>query len=74
MFKKALLASALSVALLGAVGPAVAAEAAKTPTVAVINLPLIMNEIPQAKEVEKRLNKEFSGRESCRRCKRRALS
>lgn len=63
MFKKALLASALSVALLGAVGPAVAADAAKTPTVAVINLPLIMNEIPQAKEVEKRLNKEFSARE-----------
>lgn len=63
MFKKALLASALSVALMGAVAPAVAAPAAKAPTVAVINLPLIMTEIPQAKGVEQRLAKEFSARE-----------
>ncbi len=87
MFKKALLASALSVALMGAVAPAVAAPAAnakaeaaqtvkdpsakartkspaaKTPTIAVINLPLIMSEIPQAKERDERLVKEFAPRE-----------
>ncbi len=64
MLKKVLLASALSVALLGASATSVmAAPAAKTPTIAVINLPLIMTEIPQAKDVEKTLAKEFSKRE-----------
>lgn len=64
MFKKILLASALSVALLGATQTAaIAAPAAKSPTIAVINLPLIMSEIPQAKAVEEALSKEFSARE-----------
>ena len=64
MFKKVLLASALSVALLGATQTtAIAAPAAKSPTIAVINLPLIMSEIPQAKAVEEALSKEFSARE-----------
>ena len=64
MFKKILLASALSVALLGATQTtAIAAPAAKSATIAVINLPLIMSEIPQAKAVEEALSKEFSARE-----------
>lgn len=64
MLKKVLLASALSVALLGTVSNSVlAAPAAKSPTIAVINIPLIMSEIPQAKEVEAVLTKEFSSRE-----------
>ena len=64
MLKKVLLASALSVALLGATSSSVlAAPAAHTPTIAVINIRFIMSEIPQAKEVEAVLNKEFSARE-----------
>lgn len=59
MFKKILLATALTAAL---VSPVMAADAAKTPTVAVINLPLIMNEIPQSKDVEAKLAKEFAPR------------
>ena len=46
MFKK----FALAVAVAAAVSvPAIAAEKAQTPTIAVINVPLIMHEIPQAK-------------------------
>lgn len=64
MFKKVLLASALSVALLGACHTSVmAAPAAIKPTIAVINIPLIMSEIPQAKDVESALVKEFANRE-----------
>lgn len=61
MFKKILLATALTAAL---VSPVMAADAAKTPTVAVINLPLIMNEIPQSKDVEAKLAKEFAPRQA----------
>lgn len=69
MFKKVLLATALSVALLGstqavqAADAAADAAAARTPTVAVINLPYIMNEIPQSKALEQALAKEFGARE-----------
>lgn len=60
MFKKILLATAVSAAL---ALPAMAAPAAKAPTIAVINLPLVMNEIPQSKAVEESLRKEFAGRQ-----------
>lgn len=60
MFKKILLATALSATL---VAPTMAADAAKSPTIAVINLPLIMAEIPQTKAVENILQKEFAGRQ-----------
>ena len=73
MLKKVLLASALSFALLGASAQAADAPAATsavkapvaahTPTVAVINLPLILNEIPQSKALEQALAKEFGARE-----------
>lgn len=61
MFKKILLATALTAAL---VSPSMAAPAAKAPTVAVINLPLIMNEIPQSKAAEEALAKEFAPRQA----------
>lgn len=65
MLKKVLLASALSVALFTTSTSAIAADApqAKAPTIAVINLPLIMFEIPQAKSVEQKIAKEFAPRE-----------
>ena len=64
MLKKVLLASALSFALLGASAQAAdAPAAARTPTVAVINLPFIINEIPQTKALEEALAKEFGARE-----------
>ena len=66
MLKKVLLASALSVALLGsaqAADTAAATKAAQSPTIAVINLPFIMNEIPQSKALEQTLAKEFGPRE-----------
>lgn len=61
MFKKILLATALTAAL---VSPSFAAKSATTPTVAVINLPLIMSEIPQTKAVEEMLAKEFGPRQN----------
>ena len=64
MLKKVLLASALSFALLGASAQAAdAPAAARTPTVAVINLQLIINDIPQTKALEEALAKEFGARE-----------
>ena len=60
MFKK--IALALAVASIAA-SPAMAAEKAQTPTVAVINVPLIMHEIPQAKTTREKLAKEFAPRE-----------
>ncbi len=64
MLKKVLLASALSFALLGASAQAAdAPAAARTPTVAVFNLQLIMNDIPQTKAVTEALAKEFGARE-----------
>ncbi|WP_294567269.1 OmpH family outer membrane protein [uncultured Succinatimonas sp.] len=60
MFKK--IALALAVASIAAT-PAMAAEKAQTPTVAVINVPLIMHEIPQAKTTREKLAKEFAPRE-----------
>lgn len=60
MFKKILLATAVTAAL---VAPSFAAPA-KTPTVAVINLPLIMSEIPQSKALEEKLAKEFGPRQN----------
>lgn len=64
MLKKVLLASALSFALLGASAQAAdAPAAARTPTVAVINLQLIMNDIPQTKALTEALAKEFGARE-----------
>ena len=60
MFKK----FALAVAVVAAVSvPAMAAEKAQTPTIAVINVPLIMHEIPQAKTTRDSLAKEFAPRE-----------
>ena len=60
MFKK----FALAVAVAAAVSvPAIAAEKAQTPTIAVINVPLIMHEIPQAKTTRDNLAKEFAPRE-----------
>ena len=60
MFKK----YALAVAVAAAVSvPAMAAEKAQTPTIAVINVPLIMHEIPQAKTTREKLAKEFAPRE-----------
>lgn len=61
MFKKILLATALTAAL---VSPTMAAAPAKAPTVAVINLPLIMSEIPQTKAVEAKLSQEFAPRQA----------
>lgn len=64
MLKKVLLASALSFALLGVSAQAAdAPAAARTPTVAAINLPFIINEIPQTKALEEALAKEFGARE-----------
>ena len=64
MLKKVLLASALSFALLGVSAQAAdAPAAARTPTVAAINLPFIINEIPQTKALEEALVKEFGARE-----------
>ena len=60
MFKK--IALALAVASIAAT-PAMAAEKAQTPTIAVINVPLIMHEIPQAKTTREKLAKEFAPRE-----------
>ena len=60
MFKK--IALALVVASIAAT-PAMAAEKAQTPTIAVINVPLIMHEIPQAKTTREKLAKEFAPRE-----------
>lgn len=60
MFKKILLASALSAAL---VSTTIAAPA-KAPTIGVINLPLIMSELPQTKAVEAKLAKEFAARKA----------
>ena len=60
MFKK----FALAVAVAAAVSvPAMAAEKAQTPTIAVINVPLIMHEIPQAKTTRDNLAKEFAPRQ-----------
>lgn len=67
MFKKVALALAVcsAVAVSSFAQNAVAADAAsaRTPTIAVINLPLIMTEIPQAKAMEQTLAKEFGPRE-----------
>ena len=60
MFKK--IALALAVASIAAT-PAMAAEKAQTPTIAVINVPLIMHKIPQAKTTREKLAKEFAPRE-----------
>ena len=62
MFKKLVMASAISAALL--VQPTLAAQSAVTPTVAVINLPLIISEIPQTKIAQEKLAKEFASREN----------
>ena len=59
MFKK--IALALAVASIAAT-PAMAAEKAQTPTVAVINVPLIMHEIPQANTTREKRAKEFAPR------------
>lgn len=61
MFKKILLATALTVAL---VSPTMAAAPAKAPTVAVVKVSLIMNEIPQTKAVEAKLSQEFAPRQA----------
>lgn len=65
MLKKVLLASALSLAVLGTTvqAAATAEQSAYRPTIAVINLPLIMTEIPQSKALEQTLAKEFGPRE-----------
>lgn len=63
MLKKALLASALSLALVTTAAPSFAASAPAAPTIAVINLPLIMSELPQVKAVEAKLSKEYGARE-----------
>lgn len=67
MLKKVLLASALGAALFttSLAHSAVAAEAAaaKTPTIAVLNLQYIMTEIPQSKALQQTLAKEFGARE-----------
>ena len=60
MFKK--IALAVAVASMMATS-AMAAEKAQTPTIAVINVPLIMHEIPQAKATRENLAKEFAPRE-----------
>lgn len=60
MFKK--IALAVAVASMMATS-AMAAEKAQTPTIAVINVPLIMHEIPQAKTTRETLAKEFAPRE-----------
>ncbi len=52
--------SAAAAALLLSVG---AAQAADAPTIAVINVPLIMHEIPQAKESQAAMAKEFGPRQ-----------
>lgn len=59
MFKKALLATVLGATLFAT--PAMSAT--KAPTIAVLNLPLIMNEIPQAKALQESIVKEFGARE-----------
>ncbi len=68
MIKKVLLASVLAAAIgtaLTTSNVAIAADkaAARQPTVAVLNLPFIMTEIPQAKAVQEALVKEFGPRE-----------
>ena len=68
MFKKILVASVLSAAVLGSsvvlAAPAATANSQATaPTVAVINLPYILNEIPQTKAIQERILKEFAPRE-----------
>lgn len=61
MLKKLVMASAISAALL--VQPTLAAQSAVTPTVAVINLPFIISELPQTKIAQEKLAKEFASRE-----------
>lgn len=60
MFKKVVLATALASVVSFAAN---AAESAQTPTIAVINVPLIMHEIPQTKTSREALAKEFAPRE-----------
>ncbi len=65
MFKKAILASALCAALsfnaLAADEGAAAATVSSMP-IGVINVPLILNDIPQARETREALEKEFAPR------------
>lgn len=62
MLKNVLLASALSVALLSSGVNAAEQAQAISPTIALVNIPLIMNDIPQAKDLEEKLTKEFGAR------------
>lgn len=66
MLKKVLIASALSAVLMASSvnqSALAAGSAAKTPTVAVLNLQYIMTEIPQAKALQETIAKEFGPRE-----------
>ena len=60
--KKLLTGFALSLAI--ALGSGSAAQAANPSSVAVINLPQILKEIPQSAQIKKKLESEFSGRQA----------
>jgi len=62
MFKKLALATALSLTL--ATSALAADAAAKTTSIAVVNVPLIMSELPQAKAATEALQKEFGPRKA----------
>ena len=68
MFKKTAIALTMAsvfaaASVMAAPKAAPAAQKAIAPTIAVINLPFIMSEIPQTKSSEQALAKEFEGRE-----------
>ncbi len=60
MFKKILLATAISTVLATS---AMAAPKATAPSLAVINLPYIMSELPQVKVIETAMQKDFAPRQ-----------
>lgn len=60
--KKLLTGFALSLAI--ALGSGSVAQAANPSSVAVINLPQILKEIPQSAQIKKKLESEFSGRQA----------
>ncbi len=66
MFKKLVLATALSLVLtnVACAEDKAPAKSASEMGIAVVNIPLIMSELPQAKEAEAALSKEFGPRQA----------
>lgn len=62
MFYKSALASAAAALMLAGSVQAAPASSGNLDTIAVINVPLIMHDIPQAKTVQESLQKEFASR------------